>query len=635
LLAATPLDYGWGTLEDYAMARHGLLVVWSVTLLLIGSLPVSRATSAERAQPDKASAAAARLAVAEALQREVYGLPDERSALLEEAERQDPTSQPAKWQQGLVRTSDGEWLPPEDFKLGDKESKLLDSYHKLRAAAADTPAAHLSIANWCAERSLFGQERAHLHRVIALAPDHIEARHRLGHQRVGKVWLTAEEVKDEQERRVAHEASLAKYGEPLQEIVKGIQHRSQARQEIARKKLAEMNDSAAVPAIEAVLGYVDETCALAAIDKLGKMEGEQASLALCRFAVVWPSQVVHNAALAELRNRDRFEFVPALLDLLTLPLKSQYVATTLPNGRVGYQYAVVREGRNRRDVAVFNRQYITDMALMPIANEKSAKPGIINSTSQAATIARHEQMYRQFDALRDAARTNRMREAQLQEVNAVVAQANKRVIEVLAGATGQQFPTPDQWWGWWTQETDRLEISKYTTYSQKNQSKGHVRAYCYTYNPNNPSCFAAGTPVWTIDGLMPIEKIQIGDLVLSKDVETGELTYKPVLATTFRPPSPLVKFKVGSEPFLTSRGHLFWEPGTGWVQARRLAEGMVLHTADNPVLVSEVGQDAAQPTYNLVVADFNTYFVGNGKLFSHDVTEQEPTTVLVPGLAEH
>ena len=38
------------------------------------------------------------------------------------------------------------------------------------------------------------------------------------------------------------------------------------------------------------------------------------------------------------------------------------------------------------------------------------------------------------------------------------------------------------------------------------------------------------------------------------------------------------------------------------------------------------------PVYNLVVADFHTYFVGPGMILSHDVTQPAPTNVKVPGL---
>jgi hypothetical protein len=47
------------------------------------------------------------------------------------------------------------------------------------------------------------------------------------------------------------------------------------------------------------------------------------------------------------------------------------------------------------------------------------------------------------------------------------------------------------------------------------------------------------------------------------------------------------------------------------------------------------GTESAQPdtTYNLIVADFHTYFVGESKLLSHDVTPHRSTATTTPGVA--
>ncbi|USE84461.1 Hint domain-containing protein [Acinetobacter tibetensis] len=44
------------------------------------------------------------------------------------------------------------------------------------------------------------------------------------------------------------------------------------------------------------------------------------------------------------------------------------------------------------------------------------------------------------------------------------------------------------------------------------------------------TCFVAGTLVHTNQGLIPIEQLKAGDLVLSK-LANGELVYKPILRT--------------------------------------------------------------------------------------------------------
>jgi hypothetical protein len=78
---------------------------------------------------------------------------------------------------------------------------------------------------------------------------------------------------------------------------------------------------------------------------------------------------------------------------------------------------------------------------------------------------------------------------------------------------------------------------------------------------------------------------------------------------------------------------LFWVSGEGWVKSRKLTPGMVLHTAEGPVRVSNVTAGQHAQTYNLVVADFNTYFVGEQKILSHDNTVRRITRSIVPGLA--
>ena len=122
--------------------------------------------------------------------------------------------------------------------------------------------------------------------------------------------------------------------------------------------------------------------------------------------------------------------------------------------------------------------------------------------------------------------------------------------------------------------------------------------------------------------------------MLSQDPETGELAYKPVLRTTIRPASGLVRIAAGGDMIQTSGGHPFWVSGEGWVKARDVNSGMELHGVAGTVLVQSVERMPAQQTYNLIVADFNTYFVGKGKVLSHDNTIREPTNAIVPGLAK-
>jgi hypothetical protein len=151
----------------------------------------------------------------------------------------------------------------------------------------------------------------------------------------------------------------------------------------------------------------------------------------------------------------------------------------------------------------------------------------------------------------------------------------------------------------------------------------------------NCDCLAAGTKVWTDMGAMAIEAIRIGDRVLAQDPNTGELIYKPVLGTTIRPASQLVRIEAGQDSVTTSGGHLYWVAGDGWKKARELQSGDEIHSVRGSVRISRVEKAETAPTYNLIVADFHSYFVGHGLLFCHDNTVRTPTNAIVPGLTEH
>jgi hypothetical protein len=146
-------------------------------------------------------------------------------------------------------------------------------------------------------------------------------------------------------------------------------------------------------------------------------------------------------------------------------------------------------------------------------------------------------------------------------------------------------------------------------------------------------CLVAGTPVWTATGVVPIEQLKVGDLVLSQHPETGELAYKPVLRTTVRPEGNLVRVIAHGQTIETSGGHLFWVAGEGWIKARKLQSGQELHGVSGSVRVSTVEEGSKAKTYNVEVADFHTYFVGQDKILSHDNTVKEPTATVLPGLA--
>ncbi len=141
------------------------------------------------------------------------------------------------------------------------------------------------------------------------------------------------------------------------------------------------------------------------------------------------------------------------------------------------------------------------------------------------------------------------------------------------------------------------------------------------------SCFAAGTLVHAEDGLRPIEDVQVGDLVWSEDVATGELALRRVVQTVVTPGQPILEivFDDGQgheEPVRVTFEHPFWTH-RGWIGARYLRpvdDVMQRSGAWSRIVASrDVGMRVS--VYNFEVEEFHTYFVGRQGVWVHNTGE--------------
>jgi hypothetical protein len=231
---------------------------------------------------------------------------------------------------------------------------------------------------------------------------------------------------------------------------------------------------------------------------------------------------------------------------------------------------------------------------------------------------------------------------QIAQINQAITESNARIVQLLAATTGQDFGDhPRSWWDWWDQYNEYYADAEPPVYEERYATQSHryyrpPRDVTYDITPPPPprrySCFAAGTPVWTKTGEQAIETLAIGDLVLAQDAETGELAYKPIIGRTLRPPSEMRMLSIDGEELQTTLGHPLWVVGIGWRMAKELADGAILHGVNGPVRVDAIATADEAEAYNLIVADFNSYFVGKAGVLVHDNTPREPTTAIVPGL---
>jgi hypothetical protein len=140
------------------------------------------------------------------------------------------------------------------------------------------------------------------------------------------------------------------------------------------------------------------------------------------------------------------------------------------------------------------------------------------------------------------------------------------------------------------------------------------------------NCFKAGTPVRTLSGPRPIETIRVGDQVLTQDVQTGVLSYQPVLAVFHNRPGATLRVELDGESIVATTIHRFWKAGQGWVMARDLKPGDPLRTLGGMARVRAVEGDQVQPVFNLQVAAGGSFFVGAAGTLAHDNSLVEPVT---------
>jgi hypothetical protein len=600
----------------------------SLAVLIAFALPARSAENAGKNAKANPSTTAARQQVTDALRAEAAGDNDRRTDLLASAARLASDLPETNWHQGRVLVAD-RWLSLDDAATQAINDPHLAEYHKLRDEAGENPKLLRGLARWCLKNGLADIAKLHYAQLLARGDIDVESQkeaiQRLDLQFVNGSWVTREDLQTQEDKAKAANEAIIRLRPKLKKIQQAIDNGDYNLRQRATKELEQIDNPQCISALETFLLDGGPSFQEAAVLHLAKFPDYSATETLVHFSVLSEFVIVRDQAIAALKPRSLHEFVPLLLAGLVAPIQSQYEVKALPNGVINYTHLLTRETPQQKVVAVAYDRIAPSFVPRRFQVPKGTG-GLVLGVFFDDTMWAKENQLTQETILR-AQENDLAVTLASQSVNF----SNRRAFQALTGATQQQLPdTPQAWWQWWQDYNQyhwpqQTSISYSTTYSR------------YTTPPpvqviKGASCFVAGTPVQTQRGPAPIESIRPGDRVLAQDQDTGELAQKLVLRTTIRPPTKMVRIASGGEAVTATLGHPFWVAGHGWKMAKELKPGDLLHCTSGAVSIDNVEPAGEEKAYNLVVADFNTYFVGPHKFLVHDNEFRKPTLAVVPGL---
>ncbi len=587
-------------------------------------LALTPITWVSAATPGKVTSPTPAELVTAALKTELDGPSEQREALLREALDRDPGFAPARWHLGYVRRK-GKWRAVDEIASPAAEDKRFGEYRRRRDSMIDTADQHRALATWCRRARLKDEERIHWAKVLEFNRQDAEALAALGLEFYGGQLLTRQQI-IETKRQASEQLRAKRRWEP--QMVKWRATLDEGTQDERAAAIDALKDLSApeaiiamrvTPEIRSAPGKADEAT-LILLEKVGRTPGSEATGILRQLAVSSSSKRVREAAIDQLASRPLYAYVPQLIATIPRPIdvKSQYEIYLLPNGAVVLDHLTAIEGAS-------GTRYIAHrVGRGPNPNETPERRREDLNRSAQLRPSRVAGLERAAERLDEDAAATRRQHAMFRNL------FTSRVRTVLARVAPFDLDAdPDVWPQQWNAylETYRPPANPYYS-SPDIQTEYHFQWKVST-------CFPAGTTVQTTAGATLIEKINVGDRVLSQDPATGELAYKTVQGLTLRPPAPLVKIGAGSTSVAATRGHPFWVNGEGWTMAKHLKVGDVLHGLDGAAVIDSIQEAPAKEAYNLVVTDYGTYFVGEMRVLVHDNMPLVETTALVPGLSVH
>jgi hypothetical protein len=676
-----------GATGGWLMFYFALVSCWLLTAMP-GDSPTPEELSAYQAAAAKAGeSVAAHIRLASWC--ELHGMQVERHKHLGIALELAPENPAVHGLLGQV-SDNGEWRMPqavvEDYLTDAKAKTNLATYRARREKIPDTAQAHWQLAEWCEENGLAAEAKAHLAAVVRLNPAREEAWKKLGYQKPKGRWTTpdlAAAVRVEAD----HQRKADAHWRPVLEKWNSGLARKTKRHEVGAA-MAKVHDPRAVPSIWKVFVSGGAAEQEQAVRLLAQIDSPAASRALASLAVMGSTQRVRGRSADALLKRDPREFAATLIGAIRDPIEFE-VREVLGPGKPGELY-VKGERSNRRffyeappPLTTFRPSDIVgvDAFGLPVANrvvgyvaepasaainpllmgqpDLSNAPQVLGKYLGPQGTALGQKMFQNQQAAANlgnlagyggfmmpltvpipvgqlmvqaqqkaaASREQLLADvAALDRYNADVNGVNDRATEALQAALLETHgPKRKDWVKWWS---ELIETSTNPFPRPREPDKKDDPAPKALGTRAMLPGFRAGTPVWTLAGLHPVEALRTGDQVLAHDSETGKWSYQPIFAIHHSKRQPITKLTFGSASIETTALERFWVAGKGWVMAGDLKPGDATRSLSGLRQITAVENTGALPVYHICLAEGPGIAVGEFGILAHD--EQMARPVVSP-----
>lgn len=599
-----------------------------------------------------------------------------------------------KWYTGKLQFH-SDWLTPAEATSAAEKDKRLTQYRELRAAMEDEGREHQRLARWCERENLTELAKVHWLHVLRFDANHDKALDALG-----LVWHRGILMdRDEQARYEIQEEIERQRAEDFRPQVKKLRRQLDGndlkqRREAARE-LRELNDPAAAAVMAKELAEPGENEQqtrrrhAALVDGMAQVDDPRATYELVQMALNSPWESVRYAATTALKDRPLEEYVPEILAHLELPVTGSVRLSEQGNHLVS-NYTLEQEtaggGTQERNYSTSQRiaaqkyshatihykRKTADSYTIPGHTRRVAQRKVRGNVVLPLNVlycsSSYDRIYETtyvdryvppevvpakyqylgsrsivgdelpgFEQQRHAAKQNATAQAnqvanQVDQANARIKENNERLTGLLHEVTGQTLKAyPRSWWNWWR---DHVEA-----HPEMALGGGQHRLEQAILD-QQPRALARGVVVWTLQGQRPVEKLRIGDFVLSQDVRTGELAYKPILAMNAYPDMEMQRVQLRSDreadnttaqEIVSGEGQIFFQAGQGWRRMSDLTSSAELHGLLAAVTFESSEETYAMDAYDVIVADFHTLFIGSQGLLTHDGTPVGATAQALPG----